>query len=429
MTRFVVGEDRSQSTLFPERLDDYLTEDNPVRAIDVFVDELDLAKLGFGGVEPEVTGRPAYHPATLLTIYVYGYLNRVQLCRRLELFNEASVAIDGSKFKAVNARNRNFTQAKMQRRLAQIDESIARYLSQLDSADRQGEAVPEAKITRLNEKIATLRQEIQRLNGLNTLMMQTEDKQISLTDPDARSMATSGRGSGMVGYNVQSAVDTKHHLIVTHEVTNVGSDRSQLSRMSEQARAAIGSEAIEAVADRGYYSGEEIVLCEQAGVTVYLPKPMTSGLNVKGRFGKQDFVYVAADDLYLCPAGEQLIYHYTNEEDGKTLRRYWTNACQGCALKGQCTTGKERRISRWEHEAVLEAVQARLDRNPDKMRERRQTVEHPFGTIKSWMGATHFQMKTLKNVSTEMALHVLAYNMKRVMQILGVGALMEAIRA
>ena len=317
----------------------------------------------------------------------------------------------------------------MQRRLAQIDESIARYLSQLDSADRQGEAVPEAKITRLNEKIAALREEIQRLDGLNTLMMQTEDKQISLTDPDARSMATSGRGSGMVGYNVQSAVDTKHHLIVTHEVTNVGSDRSQLSRMSEQARAAIGSEVIEAVADRGYYSGEEIVACEQAGITIYLPKPMTSGLLAKGRFGKQDFVYVATDDIYLCPSGEQLTYHYTNEEDGKTLRRYWTNACQGCALKGQCTTGKERRISRWEHEAILEAVQARLDRNPDKMRERRQTVEHPFGTIKSWMGATHFQMRTLKHVGTEMALHVLAYNMKRVMRILGVGGLIEAIRA
>jgi transposase len=478
MTRFVVGDDRSQSTLFPECLEDYLAEDNPVRAIDVFVDELDLGGLGFDGVEPEATGRPAYHPATLLKIYIYGYLNRVQssrrlerecqrnielvwltgrlmpdfktiadfrkdngeairkvcrefvgLCRRLELLSEASVAIDGSKFKAVNTRDRNFTQAKMQRRLAQIDESIARYLSQLDSADRQGEAVPEAKITRLNEKIATLRQEIQRLNALNIRMMQTEDKQISLTDPDARSMATSGRGSGMVGYNVQSAVDTKHHLIVTHEVTNVGSDRSQLSRMSEQARAAIGSETIEAVADRGYYSGEEIVACEQASVTVYLPKPMTSGLLAKGRFGKQDFVYVAADDVYLCPSGEQLTYHYTNEEDGKMLRRYWTNACQGCALKGQCTTGKERRISRWEHEAVLEAVQARLDRNPDKMRERRQTVEHPFGTIKSWMGATHFQMRTLKHVGTEMALHVLAYNMKRLMHILGVGGLIEAIRA
>src|SRR5437868_9306127 len=295
----------------------------------------------------------------------------VVLCRRLELFTEASVAIDGSKFKAVNTRDRNFTQAKMQRRLAQIDESIARYLSQLDSADRQGEAVPEAKITRLNEKIATLRQEIQRLNVLNTQMKQSEDKQISLTDPDARSMATSGRGSGMVGYNVQSAVDTKHHLIVVHEVTNVGSDRSELSRMSERARVAIGSEAIEAVADRGYYSGEEILACEQAGITVYLPKPMTSGINAKGRFGKQDFIYVAANDVYLCPAGERLPYRYTNEADGKTLRRDWTASRQGCALKGQSTTGRQRRISRWEHEAVLEAVQARLDRNPTKMRLRR----------------------------------------------------------
>ncbi len=478
MKRFVVGDDRNQSTLFPERLDEYLGDDNPVRAIDVLVDELDLGALGFSGVEPEATGRPAYHPATLLKIYVYGYLNRVQssrrlerecqrnlellwltgrlmpdfktiadfrkdnggairkvcrafvvLCRRLELFSEASVAIDGSKFKAVNARDRNFTQAKMQRRLKQIDESIARYLSQLDSADRQGEAVPEAKITRLNEKIAMLRQEVQRLNALNVQMMQSEDKQISLTDRDARAMATSGRGSGIVGYNVQNSVDTKHHLIVSHEVTNKGSDRGQLSGAAEQARTAIGSETIEVVADRGYYAGEEILACEEAGITVYLPKPLTSGSKAAGRFGKQDFVYVGEDDVYLCPNGERLSYRYTNEEAGKMLRRYWTSACQACALKSKCTTARERRISRWEHEAVLESVQARLDRNPDKMRVRRQTVEHPFGTIKSWMGATHFQMKTLEHVGTEMALQVLAYNMKRVMKILGVGGLIEAIHA
>jgi hypothetical protein len=316
----------------------------------------------------------------------------------------------------------------MARRLAQIDESIARYLAQLDSADRQGEAVPEAKITRLNEKIAALRQEIGRLNQLNAQMMETEDKQISLTDPDARSMATSGRGSGMVGYNVQSAVDTGHHLIVAHEVTNVGSDRGQLSDMTERARAAIGSEAIEVIADRGYYSGEEIVAAEQAGNTVYLPKPMTSASTPKA---------LRQTGLRLCRRGRRLSLSrrrtadlcYTNEQDGKELRRYWTTACATCALKSKCTTGKERRISRWEHEAVLEAVQARLDRSPEKMRLRRQTVEHPFGTIKSWMGSTHFQMKRLKNVRTEMALHVLAYNMKRVMRILGVGGLMEAIRA
>ena len=478
MTRFVVGDDRSQSTLFPELLDDYLGDDNPVRAIDVFVDELDLAKLGFGGVEPEATGRPAYHPATLLKIYVYGYLNRVQssrrlerecqrnielvwltgrlmpdfktvadfrkdngeairkvcrefvvLCRRLELFSEGSVAIDGSKFKAVNARDRNFTQAKMQRRLEQIDESIARYLSQLDSADRQGPTVPEAKITRLNEKIATLRQEIQRLNALNAQMMQTEDKQISLTDPDARSMATSGRGSGIVGYNVQVAVDTKHHLIVTHEVTNVGTDRSQLAHVAKETKVMLELENLDVVADRGYFNSEEILACEKAGITVTLPKPMTSNSKAEGRFGKQDFRYVAEEDIYICPAGERLAYHYTTEENGLVLRRYWTNACQSCAIKHTCTTAKERRITRWEHEHILEAVQRRLDEHPEKMRQRRQTVEHPFGTIKSWMGSTHFQMKTLKHVGTEMALHVLAYNMKRVMKILGVGGLMEAIHA
>jgi hypothetical protein len=260
-------------------------------------------------------------------------------------------------------------------------------------------------------------------------MMASEDKQISLTDPDARSMATSGKGSGIVGYNVQSAVDTTHHLIVAHEVTNVGTDRSQLSNMAEQARMEFGAETLEVVADRGYYEGEEILACETVGITVTLPKPMTSSAKAAGRFGKQDFIYVAADDVYRCPAGERLTYRYTNEEDGKTLRRYWTTACQACALKAQCTPGKERRISRWEHEAVLETVQDRLDRNPDKMRVRRQTVEHPFGSIKAWMGATHFQMRTLPKVATEMALHVLAYNMKRVMRILGIGGLMAAMRA
>jgi Transposase DDE domain len=314
----------------------------------------------------------------------------------------------------------------MKRRLEQIDQSIARSLSQLDTADRQGPTVPEAKTTRLKEKIATLRQEIERLNALNAQMMASGDKQISLTDPDARSMATSGKGSGIVGYNVQSAVDTTHHLIVAHEVTNVGTDRSQL----EHGRAgANGDRSRDPRSRGGYYEGEEILACETVGITVTLPKPMTSNAKAAGRFGKQDFIYVAADDVYRCPAGERLTYRYTNEEDGKTLRRYWTTACQACALKAQCTPGKERRISRWEHEAVLETVQDRLDRNPDKMRVRRQTVEHPFGTIKAWMGAPHFQMRTLPKVATEMALHVLAYNMKRVMRILGIGELMAAMRA
>jgi len=475
MAGFVEGVDRGQGTLFPALLDDYVAEDNPVRAVDVFVEGLDLDKLGFVGVQPLDTGRPGYHPGMMLKLYIYGYLNRVPssrrlerecqrniemiwltgqlapdfktiadfrkdngkairevcrefvaLCRKLDLLVAASVAIDGSKFKAVNARDKNFTEAKVKRRLERIDESIARYLSQ---PDRHGDAVPEAKVERLKGKIEKLKEEIVRLNAINAEMMKSEDKQISLTDPDARSMATSGKDTGIVGYNVQIAVDTRHHLIVAHEVTNVGTDRHQLANMTGQARDEMAVETLEAVADRGYYDGEEIKACEEADITVTLPKPMTSGAKAAGRFGKQDFVYVAADDVYRCPAGERLTYHYTNVEDGKALRRYWTSACKACALKAQCTTGPERRISRWEHEAVLEKVQDRLDHNPNAMGVRRQTAEHPFGTMKCWMGATHFLTKKLPKVATEMALNVLAYNMKRVMMIVGVGGLLEAMQA
>ena len=478
MTQFVEGCDRGQSTFFPALLDDYVAEDNTVRTIDAFVDGLDLGRLGFARVEPLVTGRPSYHPATLLKIYVYGYLNRVPssrrlerecqrniemiwltgqlapdfktiadfrkdngkairevcrafvaLCRELDLLSAASVAIDGSKFKAVNARDKNFTEAKMKRRLERIDESIARYMAQLETADRHGDAVPEAKVARLKDKIVKLKEEVARLNAINAEMMKSDDKQISLTDPDARSMATSGKDTGIVGYNVQTAVDTKNHLIVAHEVTNVGTDRHQLSNIAEQARTEMGVETLDAVADRGYYTSEEILACEEAGITVTLPKPMTSTSKAAGRFGKQDFVYVAADDVYVCPARERLTYHFTNVEDGKTLRRYWTDNCQACVLKSKCTTGPARRITRWEHEAVLETVQARLDHHPEKMAVRRSTAEHPFGTIKCWMGATHFLMKRLPKVATEMALNVLAYNMKRVMAILGVAGLLEALAA
>ena len=354
----------------------------------------------------------------------------VSLCRRLDLFAEASVAIDGSKFKAVNNRDRNFTRAKMKRRLEQIEESVACYLHQLDSADRQEPSLAHTtKTARLKEKIETLKEEMQRLQALEARLRETPDQQISLTDPDARSMATSGRGSGVVGYNVQVAVDTQHHLIVTHDVTNVGTDRSQLSRIAKQTKATLETDGLEVVADRGYFNSSEILACEEAGITVTLPKPLTSGSRAKGRFVEQDFRYVAEDDVYICPADERLTYRYTNEEKGLTLRRYWTNACLSCAIKHRCTTGRERRVTRWEHEHVLETVQRRLDEHPEKMRQRREAVEHPFGTIKARMGATHFLMKTLPRVRTEMALHVLAYNLTRMINILGAGPLMAAMRA
>ena len=475
MSGFIEGEDRFQATLFPERLDDYVAEDSAVRVIDVFIDDLDISGLGFK-TEANDTGRPAYHPSTMLKLYVYGYLNRVQssrrlereaqrnvelmwligrlapdfktiadfrknngiairlvcrefvmLCRKLNLFADAFVAIDGSKFKAVNNRDRNFTKAKMKRRLEQIDESIERYLGRIASADRQEPEVD--KTQRLEDKIAALKKEMARLKKLEARMLEAPDQQISLTDPDARSMATSGRGTGMVGYNVQTAVDAKHHLIVAHEVTNVGHDRTQLANMAKQAKEAIESDELTVVADRGYFSGEEILACDEAGITTYLPKPQTSNNQAKGLFGKRDFIYKAEQDEYQCPAGERLPRRMQSQERDQTLYRYWCSACQSCSIKSQCTTGKERRVTRWEHESVVEAVQERLDREPERMRARRETVEHPYGTIKSWMGSTHFQMKTLERVSTEMSLHVLAYNLKRVMTLLGVKPLMEAIQA
>ena len=480
MGRFVEGADRSQLTLLPECLEDWVSDDNAVHVIDGFVEALDLHGMGFERAIAKETGRPSYHPAVLLKLYIYGYLNRVQssrrlereacrnvemmwligrlapdhktiadfrkdngaairqvcakfvaLCRQMGLLQTPSVAIDGSKFKAVNNRDRNFTDAKMARRMAQIEESVGRYLRQLDSADRQEPSEATIiKTTRIKEKIARLKQEMSRLEVLDAQMRNTPDQQISLTDADARSMATSGRGSGVVGYNVQVVVDTEHHLIVTHEVINVGNDRGQLARMSKQAKEVLEVDKLEAIADRGYFDGEEILACEEAGVSVTLPKPMTSGAKTEGRFGKQDFAYLPDEDVYRCPSGQLLPYHCTNVEHGMTLRRYWsTAACQGCAFKSQCTPSKERRIARWEHEHVVEKVQRRLDSNPDAMRTRRETVEHPFGTIKARMGATHFLMKRLRNVAAEMALHVLAYNLTRVMNIVGEPSLIAAIRA
>ncbi|WP_439878659.1 IS1182 family transposase [Pseudomonas prosekii] len=476
MKRFIQGEHRGQSTLLPDSLDDYVSDTNPVRVVDVFVDELDLVNLRFEGVIPADTGRPAYHPAILLKIYIYGYLNRIQSCRRLEreaqrnvelmwltgrlmpdfktianfrkdnskairgvcrqfvvlcqqlgLFGENLVAIDGSKFKAVNNRDRNFTSAKLKRRMEEIESSINRYLTALDEADQQEPSIAQPKATRLQEKIDKLKAQMKELQAIEIQLNESSDKQVSLTDPDARSMMT--RGTGIVGYNVQTAVDTQHHLILAHEVTNVGSDRDQLSSMAKQAREAMASDTLSVVADRGYFKSEQILACHDAGITAYVPKPMTSGAKADGRFNNDAFIYDAAKNEYICPAGEALIWRFSSVEKGLKLHCYWSSNCQGCVLKSKCTPSKQRRGRRWEHEAVLEEMQNRLSNAPDMMRVRKRTVEHPFGTLKQWMGDTHFLTRKLNGVSAEMSLNVLAYNLKRVMKILGTSGLMKALSA
>jgi len=476
MTRFIGGCDRRQRLLLPDCVDDYVGEDSPVRVVDVFIDELDLEALGFSGAA--ATGRPGYHPATLLKLYLYGYLNQVQssrrlereagrnvecmwltgklapdfktiadfrrdngealravcrqfvvLCRELGLITGGTVAVDGSRFKAVNTRDRNYTPAVVRRRLEQVDASIQRYLAMLDTADRQEGEEVELRTARISGRLDALRHQMRELRSMEQALETAPDRQISLTDPDARAMATNGKGTGLVGYNVQAAVDTRHHLVVAHEVTNVGHDRTQLTNMARQAKAATGTEALTVLADRGYFSGEEVLACEKTGAIPICPRPLTSGAKAEGRWGKQDFRYQAETDTYRCPAGEQLTRRFSSVENGMTLHTYWADACAGCAVKGQCTSGKERRIKRWEHEHVVEAMQARLDRMPDAMRVRRRTVEHVFGTLKDWMGRSHFKMRTLERVGTEMSLHVLAYNLKRAIALLGTQGLIAAMRA
>jgi transposase len=471
VTRYIAGDNRQQSTLFPQSLDEYIAEDNPVRVVDVFVDELDLSVLGFNRATPADTGRPSYHPSTLLKIYIYGYLNRIQTSRRLEretqrnieliwltgrlspdfktiadfrkdngkaiqkvcgrfveickqigVFEQSNLVVDGSKFKAVNSRDNNYTESKLKARISQTEKRVARYLDALDRADRQPETVPEARVTHLIKRLEDAKELLKRFSDIEEQLKQTPDKQISLTDPDARSIATSGKGTAIVGYNVQVVVDDQHHIIVSHEVTNKGHDRDQLGSMSKKAKEATGIDQPTVYADRGYYSNQEMLECEQNNIVPMVPKPITSNSKADGRFEKQDFKYIPDTDEYECPAGERAPYRCDSKDKDLKIRMYWpsNSICAGCEIKAQCTTGKHRRIRRWEHEDVLDRMQHRLDSQPEASRIRRQTVEHPFGTLKSWMGSTHFVMKTMIKVGTEMSLHVLAYNIKRMIAIHGV---------
>ena len=469
MSGFIEGENRYQSTMFPEKVDDYVDEDSIARVIDIFIDRLDISGLGFKA-EAADTGRPGFHPRTMLKIYVYGYLNQihssrrlereakrnvelmwltgrlapdhktianfrkdngeaiklvsrefVMLCRKLNLLSD-TVSVDGSKFKAVNNRDKNFTKAKVKRRIAEVEASIEKYLARLERADAQ--AGPEDTRT-LQDKIAALEEEMDRLKKYEVRMLEAPDQQLSLTDPDARSMKS--RGNGIVGYNVQTAVDTGSHLIVAHEVTNVGNDRHQLANMATQAKSVLQAEQINVLADRGYYRSEEILACDRQNIATYVPKSLTSNNKARGQFDRSDFKYIPTDDEYECPAKARLIYRFTRTESGKVLRRYWSSSCPSCPIKAQCTTGDYRRVSRWEHEEVLGRNEERLRQYPKAMAKRRATVEHHYGTFKGWMGYTHFLTKTKPKVSTEMSLHVLAYNIKRAINLVGFQKLMAAI--
>jgi transposase len=476
MKRFIEGENRLQNTLFPERLDDYIAEDNAIRIVDAFVDKLDLLSLGFEGAEPSATGRPGYHPAVMLKLYIYGYLNRIQssrrlereaqrnveliwltgrlmpvfktiagfrkdnrqairkvclefveLCRELQLFSGVLVAIDGSKFKAVNGRDNNYTRKSVKRRIQNTQQNIDRYLAKLDAVDAEEPEIREVSAKELQKKIASMEAKMAELKARQTEVETHPDQQVSTTDEDARSMMKAGGGS-VVGYNVQTAVDEKHHLIVTHEVTNATTDRQQLDKMGKRAKKALNTKALTVVADAGYYEGQAIAECYAADITALVPKTDTTDRKAKGKYTKADFRFDAKNDEYVCPAGERLTYRFDSVESGKTLKVYMRYGCSSCALQKHCTTATAKRLKRWQHEDILDKAEIELKKRPLAMRQRKALVEHPFSTLKQAMGSTHFLMRRLPNVKAEMSLHVLAYNMKRAINVLGVEKILTQLQ-
>jgi transposase len=431
---YIRGVARNQVILFPESVEDYITEENPVRFIDAFVASLDLAELGFNRAAPGETGRPAYDPADMLRLYLYGYLNRVRssrmlerearvnleviwllgklapdfktvadfrcdnlaaikavcreftlLCRKLELFGGELVAIDGSKFKAVNNRRRNFNEARLTKAIKALEEKIDGYLDSLDEADAADTEPPEPtpSAAELRAKIKTLQQRKAKYQALKQDLQESGEKQVSLTDPDARSMVMH-HGSTEVGYNVQTVVDEQHQLIVEHEVTNDPTDHAHLAEMALRAKETLGVKQLEIVADMGYYDGAEVKQCAEAGITTYIPKPITSVNQKRGLFTKQDFVYDEAKDCYRCPQGEELTYRYESFELNRQIRYYATPKCLGCPLKAKCTTNKRgRRISRWVDEKLLEEMARRVRARPELMMRRRQQLSESRPSARS----------------------------------------------
>ena len=472
---YINGMNRDQVLLFPEVLDDYIADNNPVRFIDVYVDSLDLEALGFKYALPKETGRPPYNPADMLKLYIYGYINKIRssrrleqetyrnvelmwllgkltpdfktiadfrkdnaqgfkqvcrefsvLCKKLDLFGGELIGIDGSKFKAVNSKGRNFNEKKLDGLLKQIDEKIDAYLKELDQQDKVESQLSNPTTEELKEKIAQLQSRKQQYKGLVEQLKASGALQVSLTDSESRSMRTK-QGTD-VCYNVQIAVDHKHKLIVEHEVTNEVTDQDQLAEMAKRSKETLGTDHLEVTADMGYYNGDEVKKCLEDGIIPYIPKPNTSANNKLGLFGKEDFIYDSQKDCYYCPAEEKLNFRFETVEKGRQIRYYSTSACQQCLLKSKCTRNKEnRRITRWVHESIMEEMQQRVRENSDKVKLRKRIVEHPFGTIKRWMEQGYFLTRGLEKVRGEMSLTVLVYNLKRVINIIGVKELIVAV--
>lgn len=476
---YIAGVDRDQAVLFPETLDEYVSEDNAVRFIDAFVATLDMAKLGFARAIPGEDGRPAYDPRDLLRLFIYGYLNRTRssrklevethrnleviwlmrklrpdhktisifrrehaepvkqvtreftlLCKELNLFGSSLVFIDGSKFQAVNHKDRNFTKARLEKLQALVEERVAEYLKELEEADAAEEGEAGATEAELRKKIEALGERKKLYASYQEQLKASGETQLSLTDPESRRMKI--RGDMGVCYNAQIAVDSKHHLIVAHDVTNQANDLEQLAPMAVAAKAELGVETLEVSADRGYHSERQVVECEANGITPYVPAPKTSSKNKKrGRFTKGDFTYSAKRKAYRCPAEQWLTETTKTEKKGRTLR-YFSNweACAGCPLREKCTTGKQgRRIMRTPEEEQVAAMARRLKERPELMLERKCAVEHPFGTMKRAWDGSYFLLKGLSKVRGELSLAVLAYNMRRVLNLLGVECLLEALRS
>jgi len=474
----ISGFERDQLLLLPEAVDDYVGADNPVRFIDAFVESLDLVKAGFARVQPEATGRPGYAPGDLLRLYIYGYLNRVRssrrleaethrnieviwllrtlkpdfktiadfrsgnraafksvfrqfmlLCKQLDLFGRELLAVDGTRLKAVNNKDRNFSRGSLEKFIKTADERLADYLARLDEGDVAEQGTSGARTKNLAEKIEALRKKRGQYDAMLADLERTGESQISLTDPDSRAMMCNGKI--VVGYNVQVAVDAKHKLIVEQAVNNHGTDLGLLKETAEPARALLDVETIDVVADAGYYKAEDIEACEAAGLTPHVPRPQRGHAVREGLFRKDEFQYDAERDAFICPAGQLLSTRYTSKLRDLTKFDYTNpSACRVCAIRSRCCTSRSpRRVSRLENEAALDRMEARMRRRPEILARRRESVEHPFGSMKQWMNHGAFLMRGLAKVRAEFSLTALAYNLRRVLNIVGVEGLMAAVAA